>query len=457
MATMKALLASALLGVVTAQQVPEGPFVHEACGDWRYADGSLITGLDLIQVGFRNHTDESQLLASPTEHRHLDFTGGYDAGARCEWNIRCEGGQVAVLRLTALNTESSYDHVSLFDGTSASAATIAQLSGSAVPATQFGARGGEMLVVFTADRSVQSHGFAAEYWCAAPESLVLNCTDPAALNFSPVATADDGSCVAAVRVYMGCFADPNDSRDMQNGTDALLNFHTTEQVADECATLCNGFRYMGLQWTSECWCANHYGSQGPSVACGENEGELCGNGEEDCSLANAVWDLTPQVAMPERPACTLPARSYPFSGVNSIGYRCEVPGCMNPAALNYLLAATVDDGSCVADLAVAPQTLMLTGRLRTPNEEYYFRLQPDLMNNRPHYATPDGSMYLYWSAPSLTGRNDAGRRASARAGKASSACIGHKNLRGSRPRGLSRRIRAATADTFHRHPSDHPT
>jgi hypothetical protein len=211
------------------------------------------------------------------------------------------------------------------------------------------------------------------------------------------------------RVYMGCFADPNDSRDMQNGTDAFLNFHTAEQVADECATLCNGFRYMGLQWRAECWCANYYGSQGPSVACGENEGELCGNGEEDCFLANAVWDLTPRVATPERPACTLPARSYPFSGVNSIGYRCEVPGCINPAALNYSPVATVDDGSCVADLAVAPQTLMLTGRLRTPNEEYYFRLQPDLMNNRPHYATADGSMYLYWSAPSLTLRNDAGR------------------------------------------------
>jgi hypothetical protein len=106
------------------------------------------------------------------------------------------------------------------------------------------------------------------------------------------------------RVYMGCFADPNDSRDMQNGTDAFLNFHTAEQVADECATLCNGFRYMGLQWRAECWCANYYGSQGPSVACGENEGELCGNGEEDCFLANAVWDLTPRVATPERPACT---------------------------------------------------------------------------------------------------------------------------------------------------------
>jgi hypothetical protein len=195
-------------------------------------------------------------------------------------------------------------------------------------------------------------------------------------------------------VYMGCFADPNDSRDMQNGTDALLDFHTTEQVADECATLCNGFRYMGLQWRAECWCANYYGSQGPSVACGENEGELCGNGEEDCPLANAVWDLTPRVATPERPACTLPARSYPFSGVSSTGYRCEVPGCMVPAALNYSPVATVDDGSCVADLTVAPQTLMLTGRLRTPYEEYYFRLQPDLVNNRPHYATADRSMYL---------------------------------------------------------------
>ena len=31
-------------------------------------------------------------------------------------------------------------------------------------------------------------------------------------------------------------------------------------------------------------------------------------------------------------------------------------GCMDPTALNFSPVATADDGSCIADLAVAPQT-----------------------------------------------------------------------------------------------------
>eukprot|EP01046_Picozoa_sp_COSAG06_P064157 COSAG06_NODE_15203_length_1090_cov_1.235116_1_plen_260_part_01 len=144
------------------------------------------------------------LRASATEHRQLDFTGGYEASAHCEWEIRCEGGQAAALRFTALDTVANINlpqpevhFVSLYDGgSSESSALLVQLSGSAVPAVPLGARSGELLVVFTSDSSVQRDSFAAEYWCAAMDSL--GCTDPAAPNFSPAARAavDDGSCEA---------------------------------------------------------------------------------------------------------------------------------------------------------------------------------------------------------------------------------------------------------------------
>eukprot|EP01043_Picozoa_sp_COSAG02_P023080 COSAG02_NODE_1221_length_13805_cov_24.976653_7_plen_311_part_01 len=99
--------------------------------------------------------------------------------------------------------------------------------------------------------------------------------------------------------YQGCYADPTNScRDMQydedsrsNGPHERLSFENPEQVKADCAALCSGFHYMGLQWSTQCWCANHYGSQGASDACGENEGELCGNGQNNCASANAVWDL----------------------------------------------------------------------------------------------------------------------------------------------------------------------
>lgn len=109
---------------------------------------------------------------------------------------------------------------------------------------------------------------------------------------------------------MGCFHDEEpDARDMADGIDAAANVIGTqpplggdwdewalqipvEQVSTECAQLCrsHGYRYMGLQWVSYCKCANHYGSQGVSTACGDH-GELCGDGTQTCGNANAVWDL----------------------------------------------------------------------------------------------------------------------------------------------------------------------
>ena len=55
----------------------------------------------------------SSLLGSPTEHRQLDFTGGYSSSAHCVWDIRCEHGQVVALHFTALDTEADWDFVSL--------------------------------------------------------------------------------------------------------------------------------------------------------------------------------------------------------------------------------------------------------------------------------------------------------------------------------------------------------
>jgi hypothetical protein len=256
------LLAPVLLGVATACAYPGCVERRDACGVYWYDSGAhtswippgWIDGAELSA----NFTDESELVASPTDYRHLDFTAprllsmdpsevwvAENRPRRCGWQIRCEGGQAAVLRFTAMNTEADVDFVSL---SSQSVHTdsrnwssplvgvtreITHISGATVPAgVQFGASGGVLWVVFTSDGSVNGYGsFAAEYWCAAPDSV--SCTDPAAVNYSPVATADDGSCMA--------------------------------------------------------------------------------------------------------------------------------------------------------DLTVAPQTLMLTGSLRNPNEVYYFRLQPDLLNNRPHY------------------------------------------------------------------------
>ena len=172
---------------------------------------------------------------------------------------------------------------------------------------------------------------------------------------------------SASYAYMGCFFDHlgcdwmgeacHDERDMNNAANTSIRFESPQQVKADCGTACAGFRYMGLQWTTQCFCANHYGSQGPSPRadhngiqdsdeCGEN-GQWCGDGDAttSCGSVNAVWDLTPLVPAPERPACSPPAESYPFQGV-STNYRCEVPGCMDSVFPNYSPVASMDDGSC---------------------------------------------------------------------------------------------------------------
>ena len=109
------------------------------------------------------------LRGSLTEPTLLNFTGGYEAHAHCEFHIQCDAGLVVKLRLTAMDTEADRDFVSLYDGGTSSSPWLAQLSGSdATP--DVGATGADLLLVFTSDNVTEADGFAAEYRCAAADA-----------------------------------------------------------------------------------------------------------------------------------------------------------------------------------------------------------------------------------------------------------------------------------------------
>lgn len=59
---------------------------------------------------------------------------------------------------------------------------------------------------------------------------------------------------------------------------------------EDCATICTGYRYFGLQWVDQCFCGNQFGSYGPSDQCGDHGAE-CANGAETCGSTNAVFDV----------------------------------------------------------------------------------------------------------------------------------------------------------------------
>lgn len=99
--------------------------------------------------------------------------------------------------------------------------------------------------------------------------------------------------------YVGCFQDRSlfgvlSTRDMPNIGMApnrnSLTAANTEDAAVQCARICEGYQYFGLQSTDECFCDNTYGSLGlatSSDACGS-----CGIGLENCYDTNEVYSST---------------------------------------------------------------------------------------------------------------------------------------------------------------------
>jgi hypothetical protein len=103
--------------------------------------------------------------------------------------IQCD--EIAVMRFAHVHTQSQ-NYISVYDGDSKDAERIAHVSGSRANPDPLPAHEGKMLISFDSDSGVKSDSFEAEYWCVSRESV--GCTESSALNYSPAATVDDGSC-----------------------------------------------------------------------------------------------------------------------------------------------------------------------------------------------------------------------------------------------------------------------
>ena len=78
---------------------------------------------------------------------------------------------------------------------------------------------------------------------------------------------------------------------------------TLAQAMDGCATFCRegGYTYMGLQWTSECFCDNDFGGKGEADA---SDCDVNGDGQPDCAqnvgnvcgYRNAVYNIESSIA-----------------------------------------------------------------------------------------------------------------------------------------------------------------
>ena len=93
--------------------------------------------------------------------------GNYQDNSNCDWKIVCPRGTVH-LDFTQFDTESDWDFVRVYDGTTASSQMVGELTGALVdiPDTHFDATSSNMLIEFTSDESIAAGGFQARFTCA---------------------------------------------------------------------------------------------------------------------------------------------------------------------------------------------------------------------------------------------------------------------------------------------------
>ncbi len=89
-------------------------------------------------------------------------SANYVSNSNCEWLIQPPGAFTIDLNFNRFDTETNFDFVSVYDGTSTAGTLLGTFSGNSIP-SQVTATSGSMLVVFTSDNFIQETGWEASY------------------------------------------------------------------------------------------------------------------------------------------------------------------------------------------------------------------------------------------------------------------------------------------------------
>ena len=94
--------------------------------------------------------------------------------ATCDWVIHCAGNDGITFTFEGLQTESNFDFVTVFDGSSADSPQLAHVSGVRIPGqATYHTSSHQMLVEYTSDGSVNGGGFEGSYNCGPATSVGL--------------------------------------------------------------------------------------------------------------------------------------------------------------------------------------------------------------------------------------------------------------------------------------------
>ncbi|XP_078600360.1 uncharacterized protein LOC144875315 [Branchiostoma floridae x Branchiostoma japonicum] len=211
-----------------------------------------------------------------------NYPSNYGNDEICEWTITVAEGSMVLLTFDSFHLEDRYDHLTIYDGGSASAPELLSLTGqmSVHPITS---TSHQMLVRFTSDDSATTQGFQFSY------------------------TATDTVRGSGPRGYtrLGCWRDTTDDRAIPTleGTDPLLDRTldplTPYNAIEKCyqVALSRGFPMFALHDGGQCLGSadglNTYNRHGPSTICPfDGEGGPLENEvykiTGDCQVENGV-------------------------------------------------------------------------------------------------------------------------------------------------------------------------
>merc|ERR1712006_25168 len=116
--------------------------------------------------------------------------------------------------------------------------------------------------------------------------------------------------------YVGCFRDNEGGRDLIGNGGAITGVSEVPlAAANDCAAVCAGYQYFGLQWRNECFCDNSYnngyGNNGnqancPGGECPATDCDTDGALDDDGTMSRArTASPTAATATP----CTVSARA----------------------------------------------------------------------------------------------------------------------------------------------------
>jgi hypothetical protein len=153
----------------------------------------LLSFLFSITYLFSNAQCSGTLALNSLSGTISDGSGDYLNDQDCSWLIQPSGGGTITINFTSFNTESGYDYVRVYDGSSSTASIIGDFSGSSLPAS-ISSTGNRLFITFTSDGSVTESGFELNYSsCTLPNVPSLSASGSLELctaSSPPVLTSD---------------------------------------------------------------------------------------------------------------------------------------------------------------------------------------------------------------------------------------------------------------------------